>query len=141
MSKFKSEVLSAVSTWINIVAFVILTTLGYMVSKDVREIQESTDKRENAKEVKEFWTDMHQLSINSATLTHELKSNLDTFHLTAKETVRAYSILYPLKDPSLLESDFNLNTAYIKFLTAFEKLTFQLRNITIEYDYTRLKYH
>lgn len=141
MDKEKREIISTVASLVNIVAFVVLTTFGYFVSKDVRTIQANSDRRASANEVKEFWRDMSLITQKAGDKSGRLGSALTKYLIASGGLLDAYNQHYPIKNSKNLHFDIKYNIAHAEFIGAYGDLTSLIASIAIEYDYARLQYH
>lgn len=140
MNEKKRENISFWLSAINIFATVLIAIFAYLVSSDVRTIQRGADERASAKELHEFWDQIHETSKKAIEKSGALGSAAAKFAISTDNILNEYSRIYDLRKSNHTGTDIKFEAALASFIGSYGALISEISSIPLDYNLMILKY-
>ncbi|MBI2305799.1 MAG: hypothetical protein HYU78_00720 [Rhodocyclales bacterium] len=129
-----------VATITNIVLTLLIAFFGYLISSDVRDIQEHADQRAKAREVQEFWGEMRLASQKLDEQSRHFGESLAKFTIASAQLMDEYDRIYRSGRLGSLNSDLKYLAAYATYIGAYGELSASVASVGNEYALLRVRY-
>lgn len=129
-----------VATITNIALTLLIAFFGYLISSDVRDIQEHADQRAKAKEVQEFWGEMRLASQKLDEQSKYFGESLAKFTTATGQLMDEYDRIYRSGRLDSFNSDLKYLAAYATYIGAYGEVSASVASVGNEYAFLRVRY-
>lgn len=129
-----------IATLVNVVATALIALFAYLVSSDIRDIQKQADKRARAKEVQEFWAEMHSVDRKVDEQSRKLGADLAKFTIASGQLLDEYAHIYRNGSFETMKYDLKYLAAYATYLGAHGEASTAISSVGNEYAFLRIRY-
>ena len=141
MESLKSSKVVSGLNLTNIIVLMIIAILSYNVSSQVANLQADAEENQRAKDLKEFWSEVHEIIKSSNNVSGKLGTSVAQFQIASAELAENYLRARKTYKSAFLLHDLKLAERYSNFIGAYASLQKDIETAGIEYDFFRVKYH
>jgi hypothetical protein len=124
----------------NIVLTLIIAFFGYLISSDVRDIQQQADQRAKAKELQEFWGDMRIAAQKLDEQSKHFGESLAKFTIASGQLMDEYDRIYRSGHLDSLNLDLKYLAAYANYIGTYGEVLASVAAVGNEYAFLRVRY-
>ena len=129
-----------VATIANVIATVLIALFAYLVSSDVRDIQKLADERARAKELQEFWAEMHGVDRKADEQSGKFGDALVKYTIASGQVLDEYTRIYRSGSFEGMKYDPKYLAAYATYLGAYGEASTAISSVGNEYAFLRIRY-
>lgn len=129
-----------VATVANVVASLLVAFFAYLVSSDVRDIQKLADERARAKELQEFWAEMHGVARKADEQSGKFGEALMKFVMASGQVLEEYARIHRNGSFDSMSYDPKYQAAYASYLGAYGEASAAISSVGREFIFLRIRY-